>query len=216
MLLAASSALCCGLVGIYCSAMIYIWTRRPCWAFSVTHTLFWLSTLLLGSQGFTAAWLGAAACSGTAYSGAAHSYSVAGAASSGAAYFGVTELTGYSLVQVSLGCVIFFAVIKLLFEGSLQRHFYDNQATIWQRRARLMQRHLRGWQICRIALGIAGGMVLPAVLLAQTSSAASSMQLSSLVSVAVAALLGSFFGELCERHLFFIANVAPRMPGGTP
>ena len=51
-LAAASASL--GLLGVLCSAMIYVDTRRPCWSFPLTFTRFFGSTFLLGSGGCAA------------------------------------------------------------------------------------------------------------------------------------------------------------------
>jgi DMSO reductase anchor subunit len=58
----------------------------------------------------------------------------------------------------------------------------------------------------RVALGVVGGLLLPILLLAGVVPAA--------WPLAGAALLLCVLGEMLERHLFFVCEAAPRMPGG--
>jgi len=44
-----------GLLGVYCSVMIYVFTRREFWSFSQTATKFFLTTIILGTAGSWAA-----------------------------------------------------------------------------------------------------------------------------------------------------------------
>lgn len=61
-LVVSIAAAVAGLVGVYCSAMIYIDTKRPAWRSGVTFRKFFGTTLLLGATagGCALAWLGSA------------------------------------------------------------------------------------------------------------------------------------------------------------
>ena len=97
-------------------------------------------------------------------------------------------------------------------------HFSDETASPLQRAAQLRKGLLGHWTSARLACGLIGGALLPLVtlLLANTPSATQAT-LAALHIPLYLALLGTVlltFGELIERHLFFIASVSPRMPGG--
>jgi len=56
----------------------------------------------------------------------------------------------------------------------------------------------------RVMCAVVGGFVLPVMMLAN----------GPVIGLAVLTLMLCFVGELIERHLFFVAEVAPKMPGG--
>ena len=56
----------------------------------------------------------------------------------------------------------------------------------------------------RVMCAIVGGVVLPVTMLAG----------APFVGLAALAFVLCLVGELIERHLFFVAEVAPKMPGG--
>ncbi len=65
----------------------------------------------------------------------------------------------------------------------------------------------------RMFFGVIGGMVLPLLLLGETVIADGGYH-PLFVGVATVLMLGLLTaGELQERYLFFVASVAPRMPG---
>ena len=78
----------------------------------------------------------------------------------------------------------------------------------------LMTGELGPTTLQRFAMGVAGGMVLPAVLAAPYLS--HSGQGHNPLFVASAVVLSAvllFSGEILERYMFFAAVVAPKMPG---
>ena len=75
----------------------------------------------------------------------------------------------------------------------------------------LMTGPLAGFSIARFALGLLGGIVMPALLLPTISqSHTDPVVLPIVVSMLLVACLA---GELLERYLFFAAVASPRMPG---
>jgi DMSO reductase anchor subunit len=94
---------------------------------------------------------------------------------------------------------------KLTGEAMAFGHLRSRRHTTLKRRALLMARELRHVTTWRFACGITGGVLLPL--------AAAAVDGIGRAIVAVAALALVLAGELCERHLFFAAAPAPRMPG---
>jgi Fe-S-cluster-containing dehydrogenase component/DMSO reductase anchor subunit len=102
------------------------------------------------------------------------------------------------------------AAIKLRGESDLLSHADDVAPTPAARSARLLRGPLAGAWRLRRALGVTGGILLPALwmglgrpMVPATGAAAATLALT----VAAA-------GELAERVLFFAAVVRPKMPGG--
>jgi DMSO reductase anchor subunit len=179
-----------GLSGIFCSIMIYHCTRRRLWNGAATTTRFLLTTIVLGLS---------TALNTTAV-GAAFS-SVAGAAKVAS---GFAEIVFPGLI-VAVAC-------KLVFEASLFVHLRGKQQTPMKRSALLMTGDLATAAKWRFALGLVGGILMPAFWIWQVRQTASaSIVLHVLIAGQFACLLA---GELLERYLFFTAVVAPRMPGG--
>jgi hypothetical protein len=71
---------------------------------------------------------------------------------------------------------------------------------------------LNGQSILRRAFGTLGGVVLPALLVAQMLTGDTTMAAAS----AALSLAASLLGEALERDLFFRAVTRPKMPGGLP
>jgi Fe-S-cluster-containing dehydrogenase component/DMSO reductase anchor subunit len=179
-----------GLAGIACSIMIYQCTRRPLWNGPATTVRFALTTLLLGQS-------------------AALFTTLVGAdfATRAAADGLVRSLTG-----VLFPGLILTVAIKLLFESSLFAHLRCKQMSPLKRSALLIIGDLARWTGWRFALGVVGGILLPALWLGRADlSAPAPLLLHVVVIGQFAALLG---GEVLERYLFFSAVVASRMPGG--
>ena len=177
-----------GLVGVFCSVMIYAFTQKALWSFSLTSIRFLLTTAMLGTA---AIWLTLLLMS-------------AGGSESAA-----TIITKHGLhIAQSL---ISVAGLKLVFELALLRHLTDRQTTPLKRSAMLMTGPLVGFSIARFALGLLGGIVMPALLLPTISqSHTDPVVLPIVVSMLFVACLA---GELLERYLFFAAVASPRMPG---
>ena len=82
-----------------------------------------------------------------------------------------------------------------------------------RRSALLMTRELANVTWARFALGVLGGIFMPAFLLLQFSTGAAASQAVLLIFTSVL-FVSCLVGELLERHLFFAAAAGPRMPGG--
>jgi Fe-S-cluster-containing dehydrogenase component/DMSO reductase anchor subunit len=179
-----------GLAGIVCSIMIYQCTRRRLWNGPATAIRFLLTAIVLGlSTSLVTTAMGAVFSSG---------------AGGAAAASGFADIVFPGLI-VAVAC-------KLAFEASLFVHLRSKQQTPMKRSALLMTGDLATAAKWRFALGVFGGILLPAVWIWQVRENASTSNFSNvLIAGQFAFLLG---GELLERYLFFTAVVAPRMPGG--
>ena len=122
-----------GLVGVFCSIMIYAVTRREFWRFDRTFNRFSLTTILLGAATFWVA---------VAWSGGGD---------------GRTLRLSVRLAQVVVGVSLF----KLLSEAVLYRYLLSPHVTTLGRSARLHVGPLARIALGRNLFGIVGGMVLP-------------------------------------------------------
>lgn len=155
-----------GLLGVLCSVMIYVDTRREFWSAGQSFTKFFGTVLLLG------------AATALAFSGTA---------------------TLAALVIVA-------AAGKLAFEHRIFRRLLSEDATGQEplnKTARLLAGELGFIARTRVACGLIGGVMLPALYL-----------LTPVTTLALTALALCVSGELLERYLFFTAVVTRKMPGG--
>ncbi len=193
-MLGASAALA-GLFGVVCSIMIYVDTQRPFWDGTSTTLKFMLTGVVLGLPTALLISLFAAL------------------ASQSLTLTQVMNEYGTLLCRATLVAV----GVKLLYECLIFTHLRNKHQTPLKRTARLMTGELRQAVVWRFALGISGGLLLPAILLAQPWSGAGQVTQSVLLLITATALFGlSLAGELLERYLFFTAVVAPKMPGSLP
>jgi DMSO reductase anchor subunit len=181
-----------GVVAVFCSAMIYVFTQRECW-----------SPLRVGMRfGLTAALLGVAAMWLSILLSAATSPSSLTAA--------VVQECGAPLCRTLLA----IAAVKLLWEASIFRHLLSPRMTAMRRSAMLMSGELSTTTIARFALGVLGGVLMPALLASQLSSEVVASGIVQFTATTVLLFVACVGGELMERYLFFTACAAPRMPGG--
>jgi formate dehydrogenase iron-sulfur subunit len=168
---AASAAL--ALLGVFCSAMIYIDTRRAFWRRGPVFIKFFGTTLLLGAAGcaMILAWEPA-------------------------------------LADAARVCAILATLSRLALFGweaaDLRRSFRDREQPN-HRSARVI------WELCRPVVLARFGLFAAATLLGVL--AFTSRGKAAAICAALAFAL-SFAVQLIERHFFFTAVVAPRMPGG--
>jgi len=182
-----------GLFGVLCSVMIYVKTRRPFWNGPRTSAKFFASCLVLGTP--TAMLVSLVAC-----------------------YFSA-ELTAQSLMQEYGQLLCRFLVIavslKLVIEASMLLWLRQPENSPMKRTATLLTGELGLLTRLRFFFGVAGGILLPLVLLSSKATAIGDAGYSSLfigfIVVSITLLLT--LGELLERYLFFAASVAPKMPG---
>jgi hypothetical protein len=180
-----------GALGLFCSVMIYVFTRRACWSFARTAVRFALTAALLG---LTAVWL---------------SVLLAALLGPTDALLALARRHGPALCQL----IALVAAIKLGCEAALFRHLLAARMTSLRRSALLHVGELSSVTLARFALGLLGGLVMPWLLL----RALPSLSESTLVAFTALTLLlfsANLAGELLERYLFFAACAAPRMPGG--
>lgn len=186
-LVLGGSVVTAGLAGVFCSIMIYVYTRRPFWSGSLTFVKFSLTTVWLGLSAVLTVSLVAAGLIDS---------------------LGVRELMADYGRWLCHG-IIYVAAAKLLYEAAFFRHLASKQSTPLNRSARLMVGELAVWSRCRFAAGIVGGMLLPLVMLNQSATVPG----ATIAGIGLASFVLSLLGETLERTLFFTAAVAPRMPG---
>ncbi len=181
-----------GLAAVGCSAMIYVDTRRPFWNLPMTFGKFFGTTLLLGGAGALA--LGAPASPPASFM-EFHANPPAG----------VPALPGIALAAL---VVVIGTLFKLAIENRIFGFLVDEQdphLTALNKTALLLAGPLGFTSRVRVFCAVAGGILLPLVALLGGSTG---------VALPAVALLLCLAGELIERHLFFVSEVAPNMPGG--
>lgn len=122
----------------------------------------------------------------------------------------VNVFTGGSLDRMSrnlLFLVVVVTLTKLAFESSVFVYYRDRRHSVLKQVALLMLGELVAVTRTRFGLAIAGGVLLPLMLLSGAFTHA--------VAIACLLLLALLTtGEFLERYLFFRAAPASRMPGG--
>lgn len=177
-----------GLLGVFCSVMIYAFTQRTYWHFSITATKFFLTAAVLG---IAAVWLTLLAQSAMGNPAAGEVIATKG------------ELICRSLMLC--------AGLKLSYEVAAFRHLLKKQNTPLKRSAQLMVGRLASYTLARFAAGFLGGLVMPAFLLSAFS--VGELEMVVLIVVASMLFLACLAGEFLERFLFFAAVASARMPG---
>lgn len=176
-----------GVLGVFCSVMLYHVTHRRWWNGARTGFKFFM----------TAAVLGIATSIATSFATFA--------------YHGDTldaDLVDFGrIMAIALAAA---TTLKLAGEASVFIHLRDAQHGDLKRSALLLRGELLRPTFFRFAFAILGGLLLP--LLVLTSLKAHSTTLAMVVSMASVVML--LAGELLERMNFFSAASAPRMPGG--
>ena len=186
-LVLGGSVVAAGLAGVFCSIMIYVYTRRPFWSGSQTFVKFSLTTVWLGLSAVLTVSLVAAGLSSA---------------------IEIHELMADYGRWLCHG-IIDVAAAKLLYEVSFFRHLASKQSTPLNRSARLMVGELAVWSRGRFAAGAIGGLVLPLLMLNQSATTPG----ATIAAMGLAACGLSLIGETLERTLFFTASVTPHMPG---
>lgn len=176
-----------GIVGVYCSAMVYIFTKRPLWTAKLVGSGFALTTILLGS-GFALLGL-QLALPGT-----------------------LSTAIVVALILSMLAAGIGQSMLELLQSTAIG----GDPTTPFARRARLLATDLRRWELAGSCLQILGfgGVLLGLVLAQQTPITTLTAFTAPMFMIAgTLSLLGA---QVIDRHLFFTAAVTWRMPGGMP
>jgi DMSO reductase anchor subunit len=184
-----------GLVAVGCSIMIYARTSRPFWSLHRTAAKFLLSCAVLG--------LPIALVTSLLVSAGHADFTAAG----------IMRQYG----QVLCWGVMLATAAKLLIESAIFAELGRRQFTPLKRSAVLLSNNLGTTTMLRYFFGIVGGILLPAILLAERATLDGAdgfhpLFLCAMVSFVFVTLL---IGELLERYLFFAASAAARMPGAT-
>lgn len=126
-------------------------------------------------------------------------------------FFGTTALLGAAIAGEPT-LVIAIATAKLAVEGFLLTRVRDRRHGPFRRSAALLLGPLGRLTALRFAAGAIGGIALPLVLLAVAGGP--DVGDGFRIALATVGLVVLIAGEALERHLFFVAAAAPRMPGG--
>jgi formate dehydrogenase iron-sulfur subunit len=180
-----------GLVAVFCSTMIYVFTQRECWSIMRTGMRFLLTSALLGVGTL---WL---------------SMLVAMLVWPSDSLIELVRERGPTLCEA----VLALTAIKLLWEAAIFRHLLIRRMTPLQRSAMLLTRELSNTTLARFALGILGGLLLPVFLRSEVAAISATSGLVEFVATAGLLVAASLTGELLERFLFFASCATPRMPG---
>jgi Fe-S-cluster-containing dehydrogenase component/DMSO reductase anchor subunit len=176
-----------GLLGVFCSVMIYHDTRRAFWRWLPVTLKFYGTTALAG----TTAILFVTTVQGLFYPSIAAQ----------GAYQELTVFLSKWLVTIS--------GLKLGLEAVVFRHLWDRESSALQRTAQLLSGELAEISTARFLLGLVGGVLLPmAFVLQRPAPGISTLGITLWILVFVAG------GELLERYLFFTSAISARMPGG--
>ncbi|WP_231741037.1 dimethyl sulfoxide reductase anchor subunit family protein [Thalassoglobus neptunius] len=179
-----------GFVGVLCSVMIYVFTKREFWNFDRTLIRFLLTSVVLG----------VATTMLTAFAMPLMQPSIA-----------FSSLADHLLIPLSRALIL-GATVKLVYDAMLFRYLLDFRYTPMKRSAMLCAGPLRWLTVTRFAVGAIGGVLLPTLLLNQFAEMSSVN--GGLLAVAFGIWALCLTGEFLERYLFFAAVSAPRMPGG--
>lgn len=177
-----------GLIGVFCSVMIYAFTQKAFWSFPLTATRFFLTSALLG---IATVWL---------------TLLVLAVIKNGV----VTEL----LIRrggVICETLMLVTATKLIFEALIFRHLFRAQTTPLKRSAQLMVGPLARFTQARFACGVLGGLLMPALLRQLITHPAPTAP--SVIAASALLFVACLASELLERYLFFAAVASPRMPG---
>jgi Fe-S-cluster-containing dehydrogenase component/DMSO reductase anchor subunit len=176
-----------GLLGVFCSVMIYHDTRRAFWRGLPVALKFYGTTALLG----TAAVLFITTLQGVLVPS-------------------VTAQGAYQELTVFLSKLLaVISGLKFGFEAAIFRHLRVGDHGVLKSTARLLIGELAEITTARFLLGLIGGVLLPIAFVVQRPAPG-----IATLGVTVWILLFLMGAELLERYLFFTAAVPDRMPGG--
>ena len=179
-----------GAIGVFCSAMIYVFTKREFWNLERTFTRFVLTSAVLG---ISTVWV---------------SVSLLDAFSNHPVGLSLSDVLTVPLAKALMAA----SALKIGFDLLLLRHRMSFRNSPMKRSALLVLGPLAGTSFVRLVAGLLGGIAIPFWILT-THPAAGSPQPAGVWPVLLA-WIGCFTAELAERYLFFAAVSAPRMPGG--
>ncbi|MGK3988425.1 DmsC/YnfH family molybdoenzyme membrane anchor subunit [Sorangium sp. So ce136] len=175
-----------GLLGVFCSVMVYAATQREHWRGGLTGFKFAGTAAVLGSSTILMV-----------------------ALLTSREHASLLLTNGFRALSAFLCASM---ALKLLVELSMFRHLRKRSHSTLKRSAILMAGELKGATGWRFACGALGGIVLPALSLFSAPNSGVSSEV--LMAMAVVAFLFCLSGEFLERYLFFAAAPASKMPGG--
>jgi len=179
-----------GAIGVYCSVMIYAFTKRELWSVERTAIRFGLTSAMLG---IATTWVSLTIMR---------------------LFISSTTLTLASMLTPPLiQGLLFTTLLKLSYDASLLRHLANFRNTPLKRSAVLVLGVLQPVSVARMVCGAIGGIAIPAYVLCQEPEQVGQGILLTIVLPLVAWTF-CLLGELFERYLFFAAVSSPRMPGG--
>jgi DMSO reductase anchor subunit len=181
-----------GVIAVFCSTMIYVFTQRECWTFVRVGARFALTCAILG---VAAIWLSILASTLWAPS---------------SPLFTLAHECGPTLCRT----LVMMVAAKLAFELAAFRHLSYRKMTTLKRSALLMTGDLSNATLARFALGALGGVILPLLLVGEAATLSGGSGLVQFVALTTLLFAACLSGEMLERYLFFAACVSPQMPGG--
>jgi DMSO reductase anchor subunit len=181
-----------GAAAVFCSTMIYVFTRRECWSFVRVGIRFLFTCAILGCA---AIWL---------------SILVSALCAPSPVLFTLVHRCGPALCRI----IVMLVSAKLAIEAAVFRHIWLRKMTPLKRSAILMTGELSNATLARFALGVLGGAILPLMLMGEAKTLVPGTGLVQFVILSGLLFSASLAGELLERYLFFAACAAPQMPGG--
>ena len=125
-----------------------------------------------------------------------------------------TLVLGGAAATALAATIVATAAARLGLDLALLARVRDRRHGPFRRSAALQLGPLARVTAARLGLGVVGGLALPLVYLAIAGGPDVGDGLRA--GLAAAILVASLASELLERHLFFVAAAAPRMPGGLP
>ena len=178
-----------GILGVFCSVMIYVFTGREFWKFGPSAMKFCLTSAVLGIS---------ATCISIVV-------------------FGLfVDSPGATQLSRQVGTPLLRALLiavgaKLFLEAALFRHLFSRRQSPLNRSARLLVGQLSSSTFARFGLGLLGGIVMP-LFVWKEIDAIETRGIFVVISVSML-FVACLAGELLERYQFFAACAAPRMPG---
>jgi Fe-S-cluster-containing dehydrogenase component/DMSO reductase anchor subunit len=177
-----------GLVGVFCSVMIYVVTGREFWSFRATAAKFAMTSAELG---ISATWLSILIFE----------------LFNSSATMPLSQQAGAPL----LPSLVIVSALKLTMEASLLRHLLSRRRSPLKRSAMLLVGPLSASTFGRFACGILGGIAMPLFILNDLKTVENH---GTFLVISVAMLfVACLVGELLERYQFFAACASARMPG---
>jgi DMSO reductase anchor subunit len=188
-----------GILGVFCSVMVYTATRRAHWRGAATGFKFATTTLILGSATVLMISMITSAETATAALPTPPLFVTSGA------------------YRVLTFLLLASAGLKLTAEAVGFLHLRDTHHSVQKRIALLMIGDLKRVTQARFVCGALGGLVLPVagtLLLRFGPPGGGPYPIAALTLMATLSFACCLAGELAERYLFFAAAPASKMPGG--